>query len=209
MENNRQSVRMTSAIRRLSVEILVGFIGVYAAFALNAYKEKRELVDRRHQIKRALYHEIAPLVENPRRNSGDGGYRAYMTAFDSAVKAGKKPVPRPFIEPLGLNMHMWEATKQSGGLEIIDVPTFERISQFYNNWSQMAVFYGQLRDLSVNTILPLVPKGGDAFYDPKTGEPRYDIGKIYYFDLEALANLTDGSVRSGTSVLTLLAADTT
>lgn len=207
MESSQQATRITSAIRRMSVEILVGFIGVYAAFALSAYKEKRDLVDRRHQIKRALYHEIAPLVANSRRNAANGGYRGILSSFDSAVKAGAKPMPRTFIEPLGLNMHMWEATKQSGGLDIIDVPTFERLSEFYNNWSEMSVFYGQLRDLSLNTILPLVPKGADALYDAK-GDLRYDIKHVYYFDLRSLENITNESLKSGTALLATLAADT-
>ena len=207
MDNKPPSARVVSAIRRMSVEILVGFIGVYAAFALSAYKDKRDLIDRRHQIKRALYHEVQSLFENSKRNSAEGGYRQLLAEFDSTVKTGKRPIPRTFIEPLGLSMHMWDATKQSGGLDIIDVPTFVRLSDFYNNWSEMSVFYGQLRDLSLNTILPLVPKGVDAFYDSKA-ELRYDIKRVYYYDLDALAHLTGESVKEGTSLLAVLAKDT-
>lgn len=191
----------------MSVEILIGFIGVYAAFALSAYKEKRDQIDRRHQIKRALYHEVQSLFENSRRNSSGGGYAEFLVRSDSSVKAGKRPVPRTFIEPLGLSMHMWDATKQSGGLDIIDVPTFVQLSDFYNNWSEMSVFYGQLRDLSLNTILPLVPKGADAFYDSKN-VLRYDVGHVYYYDLESLARLTGESVKRGRELLAVLAKDT-
>jgi len=201
------SAGVVSAIRRMSVEIFVGFIGVYAAFALSAYKDKRDLIDHRHQIKRALYHEVQSLFENSRRNSAEGGYRQILAEFDSAVKSGKRPLPRTFIEPLGLSMHIWDATKQSGGLDIIDVPTFVQLSDFYNNWSEMSVFYGQLRDLSLNSILPLVPNGASAFYDSK-GELRYDIRHVYYYDLQSLANLTAGSVQEGSSLLAVLAKDT-
>jgi hypothetical protein len=200
--------RLLTELRRLAIEMVVGFVGVYAAFALSAYKDRRDAVERRHQLKRALIAEIAPLVENHRRNVADGGYGMILARFDSAVKAGQKPIPRPFVEPLGLQMDLWEATKQGGGLSVMDVPTFVKVSQFYNNWSEMAVFYGQLRDLSLNVIVPNLDRGPDAFYDPKTGRLRGDVRRVYYYDLDALGRLSNDGIRLGTEVIHLLARDT-
>jgi hypothetical protein len=50
----RTLMKSRSTLSRIALEIVIGFIGVYAAFALGAYKERRDLIDRRHQIKRAL-----------------------------------------------------------------------------------------------------------------------------------------------------------
>lgn len=204
--NRSSERRIVQSLRRIGIEILVGFVGVYAAFALSAYKEKRDLVDRRHQIKRALIRELTPLVYVSHVNAGS--YGVYATEFDSLLKAGKKPIPRPFIEPMSLGMHMWEATKQGGGLSLIDVETFSQISNFYNKWSQMDAFYSQLRELSVHTILPESSRGVDAFYDPRTGRLRPDVAAIYVYDLRALDVLSSDGARDGAALIAILAKDT-
>src|SRR3954468_20626462 len=109
--------RLLRATRRLALEIFVGFIGVYAAFALSAYKDRRDQTDRRHQIKRALIAEIKPIVARSRNNAPMCG--VFAQRFDSSAAAGH-PVSRGFIETLNLNNHVWEATKQAGGLNLID-----------------------------------------------------------------------------------------
>src|SRR5262245_29692138 len=101
--------RTRRTLSRIALEIIIGFVRVYAAFALNAYKERRDLIDRRHQIKRALVAEIRPIVERAERNAR--GYQKSLAEFDSSVKAGR-PVAEAFIESVGLTDHVWEATKQ-------------------------------------------------------------------------------------------------
>ena len=103
-----------------------------------------------------------------------------LAQFDSAVKAGAKPTPRAFVEPVGLSMDVWEGTKQAGGLNLLDVPTFVRVSQFYNSWNTMFGYYAQLRELSVNVILPNAGRNLDVFYDPKTGaaSPRIPDARL-------------------------------
>ncbi|HEY4303780.1 MAG TPA: hypothetical protein VGM82_04900 [Gemmatimonadaceae bacterium] len=137
-----------------------------------------------------------------------GGYRTVLDHLDSAVKAGGKPTPRPFVEPLALSMDVWEGTKQSGGLNLIDVPTFVRVSEFYNAWNTMAAFYAQLRDLSVNVILPNAGRNPGAFYDPKTGLLRAEFQTLYRMDLRALDNLSGDAAKTGAEVITILARDT-
>lgn len=64
MPENRSNERpVVQSLRRIALEIIIGFVGVYAAFALSAYKERADAIDRRHQLKRALIREIVPLVE--------------------------------------------------------------------------------------------------------------------------------------------------
>jgi len=198
--------RIVQSLRRITIEIVVGFVGVYAAFALSAYKERVDAIDKRHQIKRALIREIIPLVDVSRRNAGS--YREFRLRLDSAIAAGGKPTPRPFVEPLAMNMDVWEGTKQAGGLNLIDVPTFVRLSEFYNSWSRMSAYYGQLRDLSVNVILPNAGNA-DAFYDLKTGRLRPAFQMMYRHDLDVLDNISTDAVKSGNDVIAILARDTT
>src|ERR1044072_6048634 len=87
-------------LSRIALEIVIGFVGVYAAFALGAYKERRDMIDRRHQIKRALIAEIRPIVQVAENNVA--GCERALADFDSSVKAGR-PAPQPFIESVALN----------------------------------------------------------------------------------------------------------
>jgi hypothetical protein len=206
-ENRSDDRRVVQSLRRITLEIVVGFVGVYAAFALTAYKERMDLIERRHQLKRALIREIIPIVDISKRNAGL--YDRFLTRFDSAVKAGGRPTPRPFVEPLAISMDIWEGTKQSGGLDVIDVPTFVRLSEFYNSWSRMVAYYAQLRELSVNVILPNADRNSEVFYDPKTGALRPQIDVLYRTDLRILDNISVSTVKSGTEMIAILARDTT
>jgi hypothetical protein len=191
-------------LSRIALEIVIGFIGVYAAFALGAYKERRDAVERRHQIKRALIAEIRPIVQIADNNIAE--YERVLAQFDSSVKAGR-PAPQPFIESVGLNDHVWEATKQAGGLNLIDVPTFVALSQFYNMNSNMIAQYGQLREFSIAEILPRQAGGPGAFLEPGTTKERAAF-VIYRRALGRLANMSRSLRSGGDTLLVRLAADT-
>jgi hypothetical protein len=191
-------------LSRIALEIVIGFVGVYAAFALGAYKERRDVIDRRHQIKRALIAEIRPIVQIAGNNIG--GYERALAEFDSSVKAGR-PAPQPFIESVALNDHVWEATKQAGGLNLIDVPTFVALSQFYNMNSNMLAQYGQLRDYSIAEILPRQAGGPRAFLEPGTTNERASL-VIYRRALKRLANMSRSLSVGGDTLIVRLAGDT-
>lgn len=190
-------------VARIMVEILVGFVGVYAAFALTAYHERQDVVDRRHQIKKALIAEIAPIVSTARSNAT--GYLASLARFDSSVAAGR-PDPEPFTESVGLEDHVWEATKQAGGLTILDVPTFFLLSEFYNQNTQSLAQYGQLRDLSIAEILPHLHQP-DAFLEPGSKRLRPEF-QIYRTALRRLNGMSTSMAADGDSLLKVLAKDT-
>ena len=191
-------------LSRIALEIVIGFVGVYAAFALSAYKERRDIIDRRHQIKRALIAEIRPIVQMAENNIA--GHERALATFDSSVKAGR-PAPQPFIESVALNDHVWEATKQAGGLNLIDVPTFVTLSQFYNMNSNMFAQYAQLRDFSIAEILPRQAGGPRAFVEPGTTNERASF-LIYRRALRRLANMSRSLRSGGDTLLVRLARDT-
>lgn len=196
--------RILKSSRRLAVEILVGFVGVYAAFALSAYKDRRDQIERRHQIKRALIVEIKQIAEISRKNAG--GWGMLNAKFDSTVAAGH-PQSYAFIEPLSLNAHVWEATKQAGGLNLIDVPTFVMLADFYNRESQMHAQYDELRQFYVSDVLPRVSKEPDAFYLSGTRTLLPQFG-IYHYALKRLDGMDSTIARAGDALVVRLATDT-
>lgn len=197
--------RILQSLRRLAVEMLVGFVGVYAAFALSAYKDKRDQIERRHQIKRALIAEIRDVSKLARMNGPE--YGKVLAQFDSAVAAGTKPAPRPFFEAVDWGNHVWEATKQAGGLTILDPPTFFRLSEFYNITDDMYAQYGQMREITITQIFPGLERGPDAFYLPGTTTLRPIFG-VYRTDLRRLEQMNGSIARIGDGLIATLAKDT-
>lgn len=65
---DRSMADLRRTLGRIALEIVVGFVGVYAAFALTAYHEREALVERRTQITKVLVAEITPLADLSRKN---------------------------------------------------------------------------------------------------------------------------------------------
>jgi hypothetical protein len=158
---------------RLGLELVVVFVGVYAAFAISAYEARRSADERRHQLQLALVREIRDITANTERVAES--MPPMLARFDSLVSAGARPALEPLIEPVRVQTHMWEATLQSGGLDLFDVPTVYQLSQFYNQLNAGFEQLTQLRALSETLLIPNLGRGPDEFYDPETGRlrPKY------------------------------------
>ncbi len=164
-------------------ELVIVFVGVYAAFALSEYQRERELDVRRNQLRLALIEEIEDITYNTRSVSFQAAQMREQ--YDSLHAAGEMPPLQPFLEPLRVETHMWEAVLTSGALDLLDVPTMYRMSRFYNQLNAGFEQFTQLRQLSQSMILPEAERGSQAFYDPDTGRlrPQYvwylqGIGRI-------------------------------
>jgi hypothetical protein len=158
------SIKTPSWIVRLALELAVVFIGVYAAFALSQYEAKREAHERRRQLQDALVREIKDLASNTRRVALQ--LPMQLAQFDSAVRIGARPPLQPWIEPVRVQTHMWEATLQSGALDLFEIPTVYRLSQFYNELNAGFEQLSQLRTLSETVLIPNLDRGSSEFYTP-------------------------------------------
>ena len=167
------SPQVPSWLIRLGLELLVVFIGVYAAFALSQSEAKREEAKRRDQLQDALVREIKDLTSNTRRVAQQ--LPIELAQFDSAVRVGGHPALQPWIEPVRVQTHMWEATLQSGALDLFDVPTVYRLSQFYNELNAGFEQLAQLRGLSESVLIPNLERGSSEFYerDGRTIRSKY------------------------------------
>ncbi len=168
-----RSPRAPSWLIRLGLELLVVFMGVYAAFALSQSQARREAVERRHQLQDALVREIKDLTSNTRRVAQQ--LPIELAQFDSVVRVGGHPALQPWIEPVRVQTHMWEATLQSGAVDLFDVPTVYRLSQFYNELNAGFEQLAQLRSLSETVLIPNLERGSGEFYerDGRRLRPKY------------------------------------
>jgi hypothetical protein len=190
-------------IGRLALELVVVFIGVYAAFAMSEYQRRKDVDERRQQIQAALVNEIRDIASNTRRVAT--ALPPQLARFDSAVAAGARPRLDPWIEPVGFQQHMWDATLQSGALDIFDVSTFYGISQFYNELNAGFEQLAQLRELSENVLIPALGEDSDEFYDADGLRPGY---RWYRDGLGRLAMLAEGITATGDSLVATLSSGT-
>lgn len=164
-----ERARMGRYILKLAFELAVVFIGVYGAIALESRQAERETERRRVHLKAALVREIESISAHT-RNASLASERM-MAHYDSAWAAGGRPALRPMIEPVRVENHMWQTALQSGALDLLDVPTLYRMSQFYNELNAGFEQLAQLGQLSEETLLPRMGDPG-SFYDPRTGALR-------------------------------------
>ena len=82
--------------------------------------------------------------------------------------------------------HMWEATLQSGALDLFDVSTVYELSQFYNELNAGFEQLDQLRQLSETVLIPNLGQSIDEFYEPQTRQLR----PKYHWHREGLGRLS-------------------
>ena len=198
------SFKAPSWIIRLAIELAVVFVGVYAAFALSQYEARREAHERRRQLQNALVREIEDLTSNTRRVAEQ--LPGQLAQFDSDVRAGRRPPLRPWIEPVRVQTHMWEATLQSGALDLFDIPTVYSLSRFYNELNAGFEQLAQLRALSETVLIPNLERGSTEFYSPdgRTLRPKY---QWYREGLGRLSGLATSITALGDSLTTQLGSD--
>ncbi len=169
----RKERQWQASARRWALELLIVFVGVYAAFALSEHQQHLQTVAHRDQIQQALLLEIEEITVRTRRAAET--IPQVAAYYDSSIAAGGMPPLQPMIEPLNVHPHMWEAVLQSGGLNLLDVSTLYRISEFYNALNAGFEQLRQLRQLSEAVLIPNLDRGSGEFYDPVTKQlrPKY------------------------------------
>lgn len=190
---------------RLGAELVVVFIGVYAAFALSEYESEREASVRRQQLQAALVREIRDITSNTRRVATQ--IPLEVARFDSAVAAGRRPALNPLMEPVRVDTHMWQATLQSGALDLFDVPTVYRLSEFYNELNAGFEQLSQLRQLSETVLIPALGQSSDEFYGPDNRlRPKY---RWYRDGLRRLSAVAARITAKGDSLVAALSPQAT
>ena len=196
--------RIRSLSARLALELVVVFIGVYAASAFSQYQAKKSALERQRQVQSALIAEIQDLTSHTRPVAEN--LPRQVAQFDSAVAAGKRPALEPWIEPVRVETHMWDVTLQSDVLNLFDVPTVYSLSQFYNELNLGFAQLAQLREMSQSVLIPNMEKGPDEFYEPGNGQlrPKY---QWYRIGLGNLAQLATSITKMGDSLAIVLNKD--
>ena len=161
---------LLSRIGRWTAELILVFVGVYAAFWLNNYQQHRQDAGRRDQILGALEQQLHKGIDSGKINRAKQEQKA--AEFRRALDAGEMPLLQPFVFITDYSPTDWATMLQSGGVQLLDVETLMAVrnDESVIRWglSRMA-WYQKLSD---ELIVPNLDQDISFFYDPATKKLR-------------------------------------
>src|SRR5437762_4520876 len=101
-----------SRFGRWVAELVLVFVGVYAAFWLNNYQQHQQDAERRDQILAALEQQLREGIESGKTNRANEERRA--AEFRRALDAGEMPPLQPFVFTTDYSPTDWATMLQSG-----------------------------------------------------------------------------------------------
>jgi len=196
MEEKRKT--LTARLGRWAAELVLVFIGVYAAFWLNGYQQHQQEAKRRDQILASFERTLRAGIESGKINTVQEEREA--AEFRSALDAGKMPPLHPFVFTTDYNPGDFATLLQAGGIELLDVETLIalRNDESVIRWglSRMAHY----QKLSDELIVPNLDQDLSFFYDPATRKLRKRF-EMYPEALEATVKFAHDLDRTHTELL--------
>jgi hypothetical protein len=104
-----------------AAELLLVFLGAYAAFWLNNYQQHRQEAKRRDQILASLEETLREGIESGKSNATKEEQQA--AEFQRALDAGEMPPLQSFVFTTDYNPGDFATLLQAGGIELLDVET--------------------------------------------------------------------------------------
>ena len=121
MSETTEKRSLLSRIGRWAAELVLVFVGVYAAFWLNNYQQHREEAGRRDQILASLEQQLREGIESGKTNRAKQEQKA--AEFRRARDAGEMLPLEPFVFTTDYSPTDWATILQSGGVQLLDVQT--------------------------------------------------------------------------------------
>jgi hypothetical protein len=189
---------------RWVAELILVFVGVYAAFRLNDYQQHRQDAERRDRILASIEQLLREGIESGKISRANEERAA--ADFQRALDAGEMPPLRPFVFITDHSPSDFATMLQSGGIQLLDLQTLTalRNDESVIRWglSRMA-WYQKLSD---ELIVPNLNQDISFFYDPATKKLRKQF-EIYPEALEATVKFANDLERTHTELLKQIQAE--
>src|SRR6266436_586220 len=189
---------------RWVAELVLVFVGVYAAFWLNNYQQHQQDAERRDRILASIEQTLREGIESGKINRAKEEREA--AEFRRALDAGEMPSLQPFVFTTDYSPTDWATMLQSGGVQLLDVQTLMAVrnDESVIRWglSRMA-WYQKLSD---ELIVPNLDQDISFFYDPATKKLRKRL-EIYPQALEATVKFARDLDRTKTELLKQIQAE--
>src|SRR5213080_2307495 len=190
---------------RWVAELVLVFVGVYAAFWLSNYQQHRQDAERRHQILAFIEQQLSKGIESSKRNRAKE-QEPEAAEFRRALNAGGMPPLRPFVFITDYSPSDLATMLQSGGVQLLDVQTLRalRNDESVIRWGLARM--ARYQKLSDELIVPNLDKDISFFYDPATRKLRKHF-EIYPEALEATVKLANDLEHTHSELLKRIQAE--
>jgi hypothetical protein len=110
-----------SRLGRWVAELILVFVGVYAAFWLSNYQQHRQDAERRDRILASIERTLREGIESGKINRAKEEREA--AEFQRALDAAEMPPLDPFVFTTDYSPGDFATLLQSGGIELLDLQT--------------------------------------------------------------------------------------
>src|SRR5712671_524773 len=179
-------------------ELVLVFVGVYAAFWLSSFQQHRENARRRDQILASLEQEFLKGIESGK--IAEAREERQAEEFRRALDAGEMPPLHPFVFTTDYSPGDIATLLQSGGVQLLDVKTLMALRELESviRWGLSDM--QRYQRLSDELIVPNLDQDIFFFYDPATKKLRKRF-EIYPQALEATVKFAHDLARTKTELL--------
>jgi hypothetical protein len=180
-------------------ELVLVFVGVYAAFWLNGYQQRQQDAERRDQILAFIEQTLSEGIESSKANRAKE-QEPEAAEFQRALNAGEMPPVRPFVFITDYSPSDLATMLQSGGVQLLDVQTLSalRRDESVIRWGLQRM--ARYQKLSDELIVPNLGQDISFFYDPATKKLRKQF-EIYPQALEARVDFAHQLERTHSDLL--------
>jgi hypothetical protein len=189
---------------RWLAELVLVFVGVYAAFWLSNYQQQHQNLQRRDQILASLERTLTEGIESGKTSRAKEEQRA--AEFQRALDVGEMPPLHPFVFTTDYSPGDFATLLQSGGIELLEVETLTtlRNDETVIRWGLSRMQHYQ--KLSDELIVPNLDQDASFFYDPVTKKLRNRF-EIYPEALQATVTFARELERAHTDLLKRIKAE--
>src|SRR2546421_2007970 len=190
---------------RWVAELVLVFVGVYAAFWLNSYQQHQQDAERRDRILASIEQTLREGIESSKINRTTEQQPA-AAEFRRALDASEMPPLRPFVFITDYSPSDLATMLQSGGVQLLDVPTLRalRSDESVIRWGLARM--ARYQKLSDELIVPNLDQDISFFYDPATKKLRKRF-EIYPEALQETVNFANELERTHTELLKRIQAE--
>jgi hypothetical protein len=204
MSETTERPSVLSRIGRWTAELILVFVGVYAAFWLNNYQQHRQDAERRDRILASIERTLREGIESNEISRAKQQLEA--AEFRRTLDAGEVPSLRPFVFTTDYSPGDFAALLQSGGIQLLDLETLTALRN-----DETIIRWGLSRmtrytKLSDELIVPNLDQDISFFYDPATKKlrKRFDF---YPEALDATVKFANELERTHTELLKRIQAE--
>src|SRR5215468_11797773 len=193
-----------SRFGRWAAELVLVFVGVYAAFWLSNYQQRGQDAERRDRILASIERTLREGIESNKTSRAKQQQEA--AEFRRALDAGEMPPLRPFVFTTDYNPGDFAALLQSGGIQLLDLETLKALRN-----DETIIRWGLSRmtrytKLSDELIVPHLDQDISFFYDPATRKLRKRF-EMYPDALDARVKFANELERTHTELLERIQAE--